>query len=1303
MGPSGVSRWPSMRPKHKIARKPVPDRTSTQSTLLDVQTPAAGKKRAERVGVSERDGTSEDDDSTRRQKDSPLLITRENTLFINAKRGADNEKAEEMPSWRPQWLRPRTLACFAGLALCAAIALPTMLWYSQRNDGLIKTKEDFGYVWRFGPTAVLTIVAAFWARVELQALRYMPWIDLRRTQTPDYDLDYTSMLSPFVLYQSLRRKHWLVLLVSVTSILIRAEIVLAPGLFRLTPIRLVKPVSIQTGDSFELMWETKFLNRESTIAYYAARAIHDFNMTYPFGVTAEAAYQTFTLAENGVRGTVGAPLTVQVDGFLSDMKCLKLESWEVTHMGNYNNYTRFFQADINLQFEGCQQNVSIHHREIQLPSQLAPLQYVDFWSINDTLRPTTQPCPNLPKQYNQFVYFGGRYEKNGVNGTTMQLKTADAVLCSPTAWISKVEVVDDGISPNVTVLPNQPSTPIELDIWDILSDAIPGSRWRTSGTGSRPGYGPVTGERLFSGDQTNFSDTTEQMYNSTIALSKRLMPLIGHYILRQGKGAAGTGEMSVTIDKLALNQQVCLSMFAVFLLLTAIVGISLVWSRRHTTIWHRDPATILGNLLFLKDYPELRDQALDGDSENKKRLWSHGTFSPLVLRPWVQIIFTIFVCGLLIGLGTTLQSSRLNHGLATVNEEGYYYLLWTSLPSLIMLGVSLYTSSCDFVLRGLSTLYSLSVKPCNSRQQLDFSMLDMLGLRALLKSFQQRLWTVTLSQVMVLFCGLLATLATLLFSVETVPKPMKVQLQQTSWLGNQRISNNDTSTLTSNRERVQSLLARRHEANFTYPRNTYADMVFPSFDASNLSSTASIEQTVLEVKMPAAKLVSSCEMLPGDGFNVTLHNYTEMETQNTTVTVYQGPFLYKAKCPNGKSMLFGRQFVVGKNFSDSNSDVSQFAAILDSPGNLYHTNIGCGLNITDNNDLLSASMQQTYVWGQWNHKKSDFDLLRYWRCNYSWAQFMVNVTMIRSSDGLYNIDTNKPPVPDFSNPEPMDPPFAVPVYDADLLSRQNGPSPGIGTAMPTIDISERTAGDVNGFFRPIIQPYGNVPLTALGDPDWDDRILQELHANLGFSSAQLANLENRLGVGQNSSTAPFPSEGLSAMDALVLDTGRRRLIQNATATYVIIGILGLVALVNLWTLLSGAMRHFGIHSGWLSMDVKGLAPDGYGSIGLMTSLLHDSNAVKHIPSGSDSLSTLDLHDFLEDMLFRLGWFRREVDQSMHFTVGVLEDTTYPWVESKKEREAAEKSMYKVVNTSEETAYQGGGPDIIDRSRNGGWI
>ena len=73
--------------------------------------------------------------------------------------GSGDEATEEKQQlkrevkWQPFWLRPMALGSFSGLFLCLTVALPCILYYSQRELGLFEARQQFAYSWRFTPTA----------------------------------------------------------------------------------------------------------------------------------------------------------------------------------------------------------------------------------------------------------------------------------------------------------------------------------------------------------------------------------------------------------------------------------------------------------------------------------------------------------------------------------------------------------------------------------------------------------------------------------------------------------------------------------------------------------------------------------------------------------------------------------------------------------------------------------------------------------------------------------------------------------------------------------------------------------------------------------------------------------------------------------------------------------------------------------------------------------------------------------------------------------------------------------------------
>ncbi|KAF6822881.1 hypothetical protein CMUS01_10924 [Colletotrichum musicola] len=364
-------------------------------------------------------------------------------------------------------------------------SLPTMLWYSLKHDGLVPTRQSLVYLWRFGPTGVITIFSVLWSRIEAQALRYMPWIAHRYGRQPAedvnaYDLDYTYTALPphSILVQSVRNGqygHYLVFWTTVVSLLLKLQIVLAPGLYSLAKTYFAQPADVRVLDAFHPIEGD--IPLAGTSSYYLAQALHSYDMQYPFGLTENEAYQTFR-NENSTtfRGTTDFPLDVVVDGYLPETQCLKMESrpfsnitWEFRAQIRYHIY-----YEIHLQFEGCDQTI-VATDNISMSDNVPEdqEQILNHWRGNMALLPS-RPCDNLPQESNQTLYYVASFEKApGEDPSHRTIRDVAAVLCSSTSWLSKVRVVDDGVKPVVTRIPGEPRSLMSMNLWETMSNAMP--------------------------------------------------------------------------------------------------------------------------------------------------------------------------------------------------------------------------------------------------------------------------------------------------------------------------------------------------------------------------------------------------------------------------------------------------------------------------------------------------------------------------------------------------------------------------------------------------------------------------------------------------------------------------------------------------------------------------------------------------------------------------------------------------------------------------------------------------------------
>ncbi|KAF9880682.1 hypothetical protein CkaCkLH20_01724 [Colletotrichum karsti] len=195
---------------------------------------------------------------------------------------------------------------------------------------------------------------------------------------------------------------------------------IVPGLFSLVDIQVIHTTSVEILDSFNVnsnFSESYKEVLEDKSAYYTARAIYEFHKSYPFGASAEAAYQTFHIKDRDTttsRGSIEIPLKVVVEGVFADLQCIKLENYTVTERPDKGPPGWPFWVD--LEFEGCNKVIKKH------------LKYMKEKSFT--------------------------------------AERADT-------WLEKVEVIDDGVNPEIKSIPNQERTPIAANMWNMVYRSIP--------------------------------------------------------------------------------------------------------------------------------------------------------------------------------------------------------------------------------------------------------------------------------------------------------------------------------------------------------------------------------------------------------------------------------------------------------------------------------------------------------------------------------------------------------------------------------------------------------------------------------------------------------------------------------------------------------------------------------------------------------------------------------------------------------------------------------------------------------------
>lgn len=146
----------------------------------------------------------------------------------------------------------------------------------------------------------------------------MPWKAMAQGPQPASKsvlLDYVSPWNVLALVKSLRKRHYVVSVAILGSLLIKLTLVFSTGLFAPQLVTVEEPnILLVTTDKFDgSNYDSKFVDARAMYATYGTQVL---NMSYPQGTTAKYAVQSFndSIASNST-------LLGVVDAFSADFEC----------------------------------------------------------------------------------------------------------------------------------------------------------------------------------------------------------------------------------------------------------------------------------------------------------------------------------------------------------------------------------------------------------------------------------------------------------------------------------------------------------------------------------------------------------------------------------------------------------------------------------------------------------------------------------------------------------------------------------------------------------------------------------------------------------------------------------------------------------------------------------------------------------------------------------------------------------------------------------------------------------------------
>ncbi|KAJ5372562.1 Protein of unknown function DUF3433 [Penicillium concentricum] len=142
----------------------------------------------------------------------------------------------KISGWQPSYLRRRVLIVFV-VTFCGVIAtLEALNHVSQVHDGIASSIESRHYLWTYGPTAIFTVIATLWSRVEFQVKQRAPWKSMAEKPGEAREsilLDYVSEIQLISIVKAIRNKHLDVAAGVTCSMLLRLLVIFSTSLFSL--------------------------------------------------------------------------------------------------------------------------------------------------------------------------------------------------------------------------------------------------------------------------------------------------------------------------------------------------------------------------------------------------------------------------------------------------------------------------------------------------------------------------------------------------------------------------------------------------------------------------------------------------------------------------------------------------------------------------------------------------------------------------------------------------------------------------------------------------------------------------------------------------------------------------------------------------------------------------------------------------------------------------------------------------------------------------------------------------------------
>ncbi|KAJ5177932.1 Protein of unknown function DUF3433 [Penicillium coprophilum] len=1074
----------------------------------------------------------------------------------------ENNAQDKTPGWRPCYLRRRVLVLFT-ISLCTIIAtLETLNQFSQTHNGIASSVESRHYFWTYGPTAILTIVALFWSRVEFQAKQSAPWYSmLHGPQQAENSvlLDYISEMQPVSIWRALKNKHFIVAAGVTLSILLRLLVVFSTGLFRCNKFN-------STLDGFGLQ------------AYDILNGVLFQDVPFPEGSTANFAFQEFSVSDL----PSDANITVPTQGLMSDLDCdiadVTVKSWPPAMFSPPS-------VLVDLATPSCK----VSNVTLDLTANDAPFGAgIQVGQCDNTSGPGGKRVVATSQE--ALIVKTKAEDKMPSNNT---LRRSVALICKPSLLSltlkAEVKASESSSKARFETLGFQNATLSGLIAADLVDPVIRGFRnskgFRAIEKHLRIGAKYEVQSQVALGMWlTGATSKLEPLFevdvleNVTVSYYRAMAAQLLHLGSQKQKatsyGNATVHENRVLISQLPLRvMEVSLSLGVLLLgcmiflvscetlaqwnpsYISSIVAILANSEDLRKSVGSTGAASmediharLAGRRYYLQSTPRgtaILDTTDDYNEANLNSTSDYVAWKPFPGLAWRASGFAI-IAMIIAALEIVLYRSQAENGIGDISFNEYVHYLWTIIPAMIMVSISMFYSTIDFNTRCLAPYARLKQSTgAKIKNSLELSFLDSLGLHNIFLAIRSRHFAVLATTLATGAAFFLTIITSGLYSATDIPRHINSTfIQNGSFPSPKAIA--PAPLYTDEYGEVTGIVTAKYilQDNLTFPSWTWDDLALPEILPHDLlGPSRAMESSYVDIKVPALRAAPSCQLRTIAELNPNI-TVEDGSTDKYMLTVNL-PYLF---CSNNRTKTNHTQMVFsGKQLQSQHFGYSVYYACL--PENLYLPSPTRWMN--------------SYIWGQLSNT-SVKTIMAITCMQYAET---VDASVRLKLPGL-EITENHPPIPDESTAK-LVPDVYVPISEWWVL--------GDRESYPMTD----------AFFHFLITGKYGIPIEDLGAPEQSEKVIKAIKRQIGLITAQQFNSYSR-GT-SNETTARARVVGNITVP------NRLRLVQDATSTRILEGILA-------------AMLVLGI-LGSVMMNTDNVLPKNPCSIAAVASLLADSNLI----------------------------------------------------------------------------------------------